>query len=471
MLLHDKSFYACAFFLLGVFLFSVFKSFFIIAAAVSAGIVYFLIIKDRRWIWFLPFMLVGAFYLQFSDLIRENVTIPFGRDREVSGVVINALHKSASQELVLDLNSPHGGKIKIYAKAYPQIAYGSEIRLSGSIEKIPDEQADYFTKEGIFGISKFPKIEAVATGRGSAVMEYLIRLRERIIGIFNRVLPAEKAALLAGMTIGAREGFSKEFKDRMSISGTTHIVALSGYNISVIAIIISATLGSFLSRSVSFYLTASVIALFVAMTGAEASAVRAAIMGILALFATESERQFSMRHAIIFAAFGMVLANPRVLVFDLGFQLSFAALLGIVYVLPAFQKIFRFEKSGILKWKENALTTLSAQLAVAPLLLGKFGVISLTSIFANILILEVVPLTMGLGFVIAAAGLFSEFLARMVALPASLVLSYEIGVIGIFSKFAVPLESISFGLATALIYYLILFGAAFYYARKYEKRL
>ena len=467
MLLHDKSFYGCAFFLLGVFLFSVFKSVWVVLGAVAVGTVYFLIIKDRRWLWFLPLMLAGAFYFRLYGLVQENVSIPFGKDREVPGVIVNALHKSASQELVLKLDSPYSGKIKIYAKAYPQVAYGSAIKLAGSIEKIPDEQIDFFLKEGIFGISKFPKIEVTATGRGSAIMEYLIGLREKIIGIFNRVLPSEKSALLAGMTIGAREGFSKEFKDMMSISGTTHIVALSGYNISIISLNILALLSAVLPRALSFYLTVSVITLFVAMTGAEASAVRAAIMGILALFAKESERQFSMKNAIIFAAFGMVLVNPRVLVFDLGFQLSFAALLGIVYILPVLQKIFKFKQSGILSWKENALTTLSAQLAVVPLLLGKFGVVSLTSILANILILEVVPLTMGLGFVIAISGLVSEFLAQMIALPAGLVLGYELWVIDLFSKFALPLESNFFGLGTALIYYLILFGAAFYY----EKRL
>ena len=275
-------------------------------------------------------------------------------------------------------------------------------------------------------------------------------------------MPPEKAALIAGMTIGAKEGFSKEFKDKMSISGTTHIVALSGYNISIISLNVLAILALFLTRSASFYITVAVISLFVLMTGAEASAVRAAIMGILALFAKERERQFSMKNAIIFAATGMVLVNPRVLVFDLGFQLSFAALLGIVYFLPVLQKIFRFEKSGFFSWRENALTTISAQLAVVPLLLGKFGTVSLTSIFANILILGAVPLTMGLGFIIALSGLASEFLAVAIALQAGLLLGYELLVIDVFSKFALPIASDFFNLGTSLAYYLILGGIVLY---------
>lgn len=466
MLLHDKAFYGCAFFLLGVFLFSLFKSISLIFLAIFVGLFYFWVARERYWIWFLPMMLVGAMYLSAYGIFSDAALIPFGSEQEVSGVIINARHKPASQDLLLDLSRPYSGKIRIYAKAYPRIDYGSEVKIAGTISEIPAEQEDYFLKEGISGTSKFPEISVIATRRGNFIMRNLSVFREKIIGIFNRVLPPEKSALIAGMTIGAREGFSNEFKDKMSVSGTTHIVALSGYNISIIAVIVSGILEYFFSRAISFYLTSIAIALFVLMTGAEASAVRAAIMGILALFAQESERQFSMKNAIIFAATGMVLVNPRVLVFDLGFQLSFAALIGIVYVLPSLQKIFKLEKSGILKWRENAITTLSAQLAVLPLLLGKFGVISLTSIFANILILEAVPITMGIGFVIAITGLFSDFLAQMIALPAGLILSYELWVIDFFSRFALPLETGFFGLGTAIIYYLILFGLVY----KYEKR-
>ncbi len=468
MLLHDKIFYSCAFFLLGVFLFSIFKSAWLIFIAVGIGTIYFLTINDRRWLRILPMMLAGAFYFQVYGLVAGDVAIPFGKDVRASGIVTGAIHRAASQEIILDLNGPYDGKIKIYAQAYPRIPYGAEIVISGTVSAVPDDQSDYFLKEGIFGISKFPDMKIVSTDQGSLAMENLLLIRERIIRIFNRVLPPDKSALMAGMTIGAREGFSKEFREMMSLSGTSHLVALSGYNISVIALTIAPVFGLFLSRSVSFYLTAIFITLFVVMTGAEASAVRAAVMGIFALLAKERERQFSMKNAIIFAATGMVMANPMVLVFDLGFQLSFAALLGIVYVLPVLEAVFKPEKSAFLSWKENALTTLSAQLAVTPLLLGKFGFISLTSILANILILEFVPLTMSLGFAVAAAGFISEFIARIIAIPAGLILGYELGVMEFFSEFSYPFEIGFFGLGMAVTYYLILFGSAFYYEKRFR---
>ena len=108
----------------------------------------------------------------------------------------------------------------------------------------------------------------------------------------------------------------------MSQSGTTHLVALSGYNITVIAIAVSTLLSYFLRRRIVFWLSILTIIAFVLMTGAEASVVRAAIMGGIILLAKQIGRIHSMRNAIVFAALLMVLFNPKILRFDIGFQLS-----------------------------------------------------------------------------------------------------------------------------------------------------
>ena len=105
--------------------------------------------------------------------------------------------------------------------------------------------------------------------------------------------------------------------------------------------------------------------------------------------------------------------------FDLGFQLSFAALLGIVYLRPAIGNLLRAgarsgdfaANGGLLNWRENALTTVSAQLAVLPILMVNFGTFSPLSFPANVLILGIMPVTMALGFAAAAAGFVSYHLA------------------------------------------------------------
>jgi len=112
------------------------------------------------------------------------------------------------------------------------------------------------------------------------------------------------------------------------------------------------------------------------MAGAEASVVRAAIMGFLVLLAKEAGRMYSFRNAVTFAAAGMAVFDPTILVFDIGFQLSFVSLLGITHLEPALKRFFG-ERGSFLGWRENALTTLSAQLAVAPILIQNFGSVRL----------------------------------------------------------------------------------------------
>lgn len=380
--------------------------------------------------------------------------------------MIEKVEQSATkQELVVRLEAPLGARIKVNARRYPDFEYGDLVKITGTIQKPLPASENYFKKEGFNGLANFPKIELLEKKQGNYVKATLLNFKEDVVGTFKKILPSEKAAFLSGITLGAREEFSKELQKKMSLSGTTHLVALSGYNISVIAMALGGLFSYFLSRRASFYLTLLAIILFVLMTGAEASIIRAAIMGIIFLLAKETERIYSLRNAIVIAAFLMVLFNPRLLVFDLGFQLSFAALFGIIFLVPIFQKYFGAEP-GFLKWKENMLATISAQLAVVPLILGNFGIFSLTSFFANILILSFIPLTMALGFIMGGLGFISEFLSQAIGLAVNFLLSYELLIIDIFSKFILPIATESFGFFAAAIYYLVLISLVYFLNRK-----
>ena len=130
----------------------------------------------------------------------------------------------------------------------------------------------------------------------------------------------------------------------MAKSGTTHLVALSGQNITIIVIAISSFFGFFARRKSVFWLTLLIIIFFVLMTGAEASVVRAAVMGGIILLAKQIGRVHSIRNAIAAAAFIMILYNPKIFRFDVGFQLSFMALLGIVYLSPAIRKFLKMKE-------------------------------------------------------------------------------------------------------------------------------
>jgi len=146
------------------------------------------------------------------------------------------------------------------------------------------------------------------------------------------------------------------------------------------------------------------------------------------------------------------------------------ALLGIVYLSPAIQKFFKIkEEKSFLGWRENFLTTASAQLAVAPLLIMNFSQFSFTSLLANVLILEAVPLTMFLGFLIGAAGFLFMPMAMILGWLAGLFLAYELAVIDIFSKFSLSISEI--GIFGAMVYYLIIIAFIIYEQRKEKANL
>ena len=437
---------------------SVFGQLSIIFIVLALAFLYLIFLKKYLFAIFVPVILLGSLYYFLFDAVRGQTNISFDAQGSLVGIVKKLDQTPTKQSLVIDLEQPYRGRIKINARPYPSFQYGDRLKIEGAAQQPPSEFLNYYKKEGISGVISFPKIELMASGQGNPIKDVLLKIKNAMIKTFKSSLASQKAAFLSGLTLGERQDFSKEFQEKMSLSGTTHIVALSGYNVGVIAWAIGGIFGLYFRRSVSFYLSVVFVVLFVLMAGGEASVVRAAIMGIIMLLAKETERLFSIRNAIVVSAFLMTLFNPRILVFDLGFQLSFAALLGIVYVMPVLEKIFGVKEPGFLNWKENAVATLSAQLAVVPILLGNFGIFSLTSLLANILILSAIPLTMGLGFVMGALGFVSGFLSQVVGIVIDVFLTYELFVIDIFSKITVPVATESFGFFPAIIYYIILIG-------------
>jgi competence protein ComEC len=186
------------------------------------------------------------------------------------------------------------------------------------------------------------------------------------------------------------------------------------------------------------------VLIFVVMTGLQASAIRAAIMGCIVVFAGEMGGVVDVRNALTLTAAGMTVFDPTLSVRNLGFQLSFLSLAGIVYLEAPLRRLFRLENDGVFGWKASAITTLSAQLAVLPILSAAFGGFSATAIGANIMVLGTVPMVMFFGFVLAGAASISNYLAFGIAQVAHLLLAYQIGAIRFWSDLAVPIP-IPFG--------------------------
>ncbi|HUX35467.1 MAG TPA: ComEC/Rec2 family competence protein [Candidatus Paceibacterota bacterium] len=393
----------------------------------------------------------GIFYYGFFFNAEEaGQKIIFGQNIEFSGIVSKEPQLSEKyQRLTVELYPPLAGEISVLAPLSPEMNYGDVIEATGEISAPSSASQE--------PVSFFPKIKITGANKGLPLKEKLIGFKKSIIAQFKEFLPSDSAALLSGLTLGWRGDFTDEFKKEMSLSGTTHMVALSGYNITILVLVVAGIFGYWLSRRATFWLTSVSIVLFILMVGAEASVIRAAIMGFLALFAEEAGRRFSMRNAIALTAAAMIIANPGT-VFEIGFILSFLSLIGIVLLKPAISNFLRIEgrQKSFMSWRENAITTLSAQLAVAPVLIIAFGNFSLTSILANVLILEFVPLTMLLGFALALFGSVFYYSGFIISLFTNILLKYELWVIKLFASLSVPFLSETSSWIFFGIYYLAL---------------
>jgi competence protein ComEC len=307
--------------------------------------------------------------------------------------------KNQYQNLVVV--APDKNKFLINAYAYPQYFYGDELEIKCLLEIPENKTFDYrmyLAKEGIFYLCQKAKIEVIAHNQGNKFYTLILKIKSQLQKNIDKAIPAPQSGLLSGLLLGGDDKLSQEMQDNFSRTGMTHIVAVSGYNVTIIAEYLM-LLGIFLGlwRKQAFWFALVGIFLFVLLVGLPASAVRAGIMGSLLLWAMKNGRLANAQNAIIFSAGIMLLINPLLLRYDIGFQLSFLATIGIVYFSPFLenQMIKKYRAWGI--W-EILVLTLSAQVFVLPIILFNFKNLSLVSPLANLLVLPIIPLTMFLGF-------------------------------------------------------------------------
>lgn len=268
--------------------------------------------------------------------------------------------------------------------------------------------------------------------------------RSYVQDVIDRGLPAPASDLLGGLLLGVHQAFSEELKETFRRSGVSHIVAVSGYNITIIIngawhVLRFTSLG----RRRSFWFLFIGMTLFVLLTGAAAATVRAAVMGGIILFGQYLGRIAQSGHALLVAAAAMVAWHPPVL-FHVGFQLSLAATLGLIYLSPIIAS-FCPRIPSLRGWKDTTIQTIAAFTATAPLIAGAFHTFSVFALPANLLIVPVIPFAMALGALWGGGALLDawvqsisafslSWLVDATALPVSLILNAIIALSSFFAS-------------------------------------
>lgn len=287
------------------------------------------------------------------------------------------------------------GKALISQPLYPQYSYGDMVMVSCPLGMPkPSEDFDYgkyLQSKGIESFCPYGDVRKISEGGGNPVKAAILGLRSAMSEALKSSVSEPESSILRAMILNETGDIPVEINERFSNLGLTHIIAISGSHITIIVTLImylAIALG--LSRPRAFWAAAVGIAVYVAMVGSPASAVRAAVMGILVIYAQKSGRGTSAGRLIVLAAAVMLAANPMLLVYDAGFQLSFMAVLGLVYFSPLLEKLLaRIPETFQLR--EMLSATLSAQAMTLPLIVYQFGRFAPVSILANILILPVIP--------------------------------------------------------------------------------
>ena len=321
-------------------------------------------------------------------------------------------------------------KMLINTGRFPEYAYGQRLKFEGKFDE-PKEYHDfsyknYLSRFGIDAISYNPKLEVTGDNQASNIKFELLQFKNLFIRKLSENFTEPHSSFLAGLLVGARKSIPPDLSEALNKTGTTHIVAISGFNIAIIATAIESILLRFFRRRVSFILALLLIILFVILSGASSSAVRAGIMGILGMLAMNVGRVNNINNALALTASVMIVLNPQILHFDIGFQLSFLALLGIVYLGPLIYKYLSRLPEALNRY---LVPTISAYVTTLPILIFNFGTISVLAIPINLLIVPFIPLTMLFGFFAGSIALISSTIAAPFTALAWICLTYVLKII------------------------------------------
>ncbi len=286
----------------------------------------------------------------------------------------------------------------------------------------------YLQARGVRFLIQYGSIYTVEPAPWYSVPAALARIKHVFLDGLNRALPNPDAALAGGIVIGGKEGLGAELKEAFTRSGLVQIIVLSGYNVMIVAEWIMAFFAFLLMpRRLQFFAGGAALLLFVGIAGISATAVRAAIMAVIALYARATGKSYAASRALLFTVLLMLMWNPLYLVFDPGFGLSVAATAGIIWLAPIFEarmtRLWPF-------WKNVVATTLAAQISVLPLLLYDIGLFSLVALPANLLVNPLVPLAMAWSVIAGVVGMtvgpFFPVIVTIVGYPVFIITRYFI---------------------------------------------
>src|SRR3989338_970938 len=425
----------------------------------------------------LLFLVLGISRLQMAEFAIVNDPLGTLRDNQEKITFIGQITgepniRETTQKLTMNIN---GSKVLITLGRYPQYRYLDTLQVTGTL-KTPTVTEDfdyqkYLQKDGIYSVMDFPRTELLSNKHKhtprTLVYEALFAFKAKLEKSINSLFTPPEGLIVKGIILGGSTTFPAELKQKFSSTGLTHITAISGSNVVTLSNIVMAFL-LFLGfwRGQAFYGAAGFVWLYAIIAGMPASGVRAAIMATVFLLAQKMGRQNASGRVMVLAAAVMLMQNPLLLMQDVGFQLSFLASMGIIYINPLFSRVFSFIENEGAKFLLGIFSvTMAAQICTLPVVAYYFKTISLVAPITNMLVIPTIEFLMVFGFLAAFAVMFTPSIGFILSIPAWIVLVDFMKILDWFGQpwAAMPIGNMPvFWLA---LYYLVLACLVRYAAR------
>lgn len=369
------------------------------------------------------FLLVGGWRAGQVTKYDTGLMSQMGRKVTLAGMVTDDPSLNDNNQLSLSVavnrlnDQPYHATVSVFTYRLP-VKRGYRVVVSGTLKPA--------LGASIAELS-FPALQIT-----SDKLSLLERTRLRFFAAERAAIPEPMASFALGLLVGARTLIPKTLQGQLAAVGLSHLVAVSGYNLTILVNAVR----RFLKRSGKFFVLAVSLWLiigFVAVAGASASIVRAAVVSILVLAAGYYGR--SIRPAVLIALAAAATAgfNPHSLWSDLGWQLSFAAFIGILMVAPPLSHRLGGERHGSIALVFEAL---AAYVMTLPLILHSFGTLAIVAPLVNVLVMPLVPIAMLASFMAGLGALLLPVLGGWIAWPAAIILRFIVGIIEHTAKVA-----------------------------------
>lgn len=407
---------------------------------------------------------------ELTKLDKQEVTL--------TGIVSSEIDRNLEKsKITVDVVSGKEtmGKILVFADKYVDLNYGDKVSLTGVL-RLPGRIEDfdyqgYLAKDGISMTMAYPEIRIIGKeaydNLWQGIVGKIYYIKDLAKEEIRKDLGIKEGAVIQGMILGDSNRIDDEFKKDLSISGLSHVIAISGSHIvlfSAMLFEILMILGLWRKQAQTAVIIFTFIYVF--MTGMLASAVRSAIMISLMFLAQILDRNSSNTRTLIVAASIMALENPLIIKFDLGFQLSFLAVLGLIYAAPVFNGLLNRIKSAY--FREMIAMTLSAELFTIPILINAFGYFSVISIANNVIITPIIPLIMATGIIFPFLGIIFHPLGFIIGLVCELFTFLLVALVELSSSIPFSVLAVDIPLFWIIIIYIPIIWYIIYTKKRKE---